>query len=88
MTGKSADDPSHRPSPSRPSFNKLGMTRNMVISSTIFTHKVIHKQTWVSPDGQTRNQIDHVVVDGRIKICIIYVQCIICIIAWKVPMVY
>ena len=27
--------------------------------------KNIYKQTWQSPDGQTRNQIDHVVVEAR-----------------------
>lgn len=47
------------------------MTRNMVVSSTTFPHKDIHKETWVSPPGQIKNQIEHVIVDKRIKICII-----------------
>ncbi|KAE9522623.1 hypothetical protein AGLY_016986 [Aphis glycines] len=44
--------------------------RNMTISSTCFPHKNIHKQTWISPCGYVRNQIDHIVVDSRIKSCI------------------
>ncbi|XP_072376832.1 uncharacterized protein [Diabrotica undecimpunctata] len=31
----------------------------------MFEHKKIYKQTWVSNDGVTRNQIDHVLVDAR-----------------------
>ncbi|XP_067618596.1 uncharacterized protein [Eurosta solidaginis] len=38
---------------------------NMVISSMRFMHKKIHQATWLSPDRNTRNQIDHVVIDGR-----------------------
>jgi len=41
--------------------------RNMAISSTIFPHKNIHKQTWISPCGRIRNQIDHVLADKRIR---------------------
>ena len=39
--------------------------QNMVISSTRFQHLNIHKTTWQSPDLNTENQIDHVVIDGR-----------------------
>lgn len=38
---------------------------NMLIKSTMFPHKDIHKQTWVSNDHITRNQIDHIIVDAR-----------------------
>ncbi|XP_035207037.1 craniofacial development protein 2-like [Stegodyphus dumicola] len=38
---------------------------NMIISSTVFCHRRIHKMTWHSADGETWNQIDHVHIDYR-----------------------
>ena len=33
---------------------------NMVIGSTMFQHKNIHKPTWTAPDRSFESQIDHV----------------------------
>jgi len=42
---------------------------NMIISNTYFSHKNIHKQTWISPCGLVRNQIDRMLLDNRLKSC-------------------
>jgi hypothetical protein len=40
-------------------------SKNLVVKSTMFPHRNIYKYTWTSPDGQTHNQIDHVLIDRR-----------------------
>lgn len=44
---------------------ELALENNMKIMSTYFDHKDIHKVTWVSPDGRTKNQIDHVPIETK-----------------------
>ena len=38
---------------------------NLVITGPCFPHREIHKLTWCSPDGQTLNQIDHIIVSRQ-----------------------
>ena len=40
-------------------------SRGMVVRSTFFPRKDIHKATWRSPNQRTQNQIDHVLIDGK-----------------------
>jgi hypothetical protein len=45
------------------------ISHNMFSVSTNFQHKKIHLETWISPDQQTINQIDHVMVSkGKMRI--------------------
>ena len=44
---------------------KFATSKNLVVKSTMFPHRNIHKYTWPSPDGKTHNQIDHVLIDRR-----------------------
>jgi exonuclease III len=37
----------------------------LVIGGTLFCHPRIHKATWKSPDQQTENQIDHMMISRR-----------------------
>lgn len=49
-------------------------SKDMIISSTTFPHKDIHKITWKSPGGKTANQIDHVLIQKCFRSCIIDVR--------------
>jgi len=43
----------------------FGTSKNLVVKSTMFPHRNIHKCTWTSPDGQTYNQIDQILIDRK-----------------------
>jgi endonuclease/exonuclease/phosphatase family metal-dependent hydrolase len=44
---------------------EYAIANDMVVASTFFQHKSIHKGTWISPDTLTLNQIDHVLVSNN-----------------------
>ena len=46
-------------------FADFSGLNNLVIGGTIFPHRDIHKNTWVSPDRRTTNQLDHVTINKR-----------------------
>jgi hypothetical protein len=39
--------------------------KKLVVKSTMFPHRKIHKYIWTSPEENTHNQIDHVLIDRR-----------------------
>ena len=41
------------------------LSNRCIIGGTIFPHRDIHKLSWRSPDGNTVNQIDHVIVNKK-----------------------
>nr|XP_043069590.1 uncharacterized protein LOC122322183 [Drosophila bipectinata] len=43
----------------------LCQTFQLVIGGIAFPHKEIHKYTWTSPNGHTRNQIDHICISRK-----------------------
>jgi hypothetical protein len=47
-------------------------SKNLIVKSTTFPHRDIHKHTWTSADGVTHNHIDHVLIDKRRHSNILY----------------
>jgi hypothetical protein len=49
-------------------------SKDLVVKSTMFLHRNIHKYTWTSPDGKIHNQSDHVLIDRRWHSSILHVR--------------
>jgi endonuclease/exonuclease/phosphatase family metal-dependent hydrolase len=43
----------------------FALAHNLIIGGTLFEHKKIRKGTWKTPNGNSINQIDHILVDAR-----------------------
>ena len=54
----------------------FGISKNLVVTSMMFPHRNTHKCNWTSPDGQTHNQIDQLLIDRRRHSSIIDVRSI------------
>lgn len=52
------------------------MVNQLFIGGTKFPHRDIHKYTWQSPDGVTRNQIDHFLISRKFLGCLMDVKAI------------
>jgi endonuclease/exonuclease/phosphatase family metal-dependent hydrolase len=48
-------------------FTNFCANYNLVIGGTLFPHKTCHKITWVSPDNNTENQIDHTALSRKFR---------------------
>ncbi|KAK2721857.1 hypothetical protein QYM36_003986 [Artemia franciscana] len=43
----------------------FALSNDLDIGGSLFQHRDIHKYSWTSPDGITRNQIDHCLVSRK-----------------------
>lgn len=46
-------------------FTDTCALNNLVIGGSVFPHKRIQKESWISPDGVTENQMDTSVLPGN-----------------------
>ncbi|XP_022838074.1 uncharacterized protein LOC111365110 [Spodoptera litura] len=46
-------------------FIEFCQNHDLTIGGTLFIHGDHHKYTWTSPDGVTRNQIDHIAISSK-----------------------
>jgi len=40
-------------------------SKNLVVKSTIFPHRIIHRYAWSSPNGNTHKQAEQILIDKR-----------------------
>jgi hypothetical protein len=52
----------------------VATSKNLTVKSAMFPHCNINKYTWKSPDENTPNYIDHILVDRRWNSCVIDVR--------------
>jgi hypothetical protein len=43
----------------------ISTSKNLAVKNKMFPHRDIHKYNWTSPDGDTHNKIDHILIDRR-----------------------
>ena len=48
-------------------MQRNNMANKLAIGGTLFPYKGCHKETWISPDGKTQNQIDHIAISHKWK---------------------
>ena len=46
-------------------FSYFCAFNDLVIDGSIFPNKNIHKETWISADGQTKKGIDHITIERK-----------------------
>jgi len=47
------------------SIVNFATSKNLVVKSTVYPHRNIHKYTWNSPDEKAHKQINHILIDRR-----------------------
>lgn len=52
----------------------LTSTNGLSVGNTFFKHKQIHKMTWVSSDGKTRNEVDYICTSTRWSLLLLDVR--------------
>ena len=55
-------------------FASFCLANELVIGSTLFELRDIHKYTWISPCGKYRNQIDHIAVNRKFRNSLLHVR--------------
>jgi hypothetical protein len=48
--------------------------KNLIVKSTMFPLRNIHKYTWTPPDGKTHNEICHILIDRRRRSVVLDIQ--------------